>query len=89
MLGHGENIQGTNVHVVSALGRTSDGRLISGGWDKTVRVWKGDQPPVIMAGHDIAINAVAGRQLWLVRCIENPGLVHVVSSIQAWTAGTS
>ncbi|CAE6921480.1 lub1 [Symbiodinium natans] len=58
--GHGENIQGTNVHVVSALGRTSDGRLISGGWDKTVRVWKGDQPPVIMAGHDIAINAVAG-----------------------------
>ncbi|CAE7210708.1 lub1 [Symbiodinium microadriaticum] len=58
--GHGENIQGTNVHVVSALGRTSDGRLISGGWDKTVRVWKKDQLPAIMTGHDIAINAVAG-----------------------------
>ncbi|CAE7671494.1 lub1 [Symbiodinium sp. CCMP2456] len=58
--GHGENIQGTNVHVVSALGRTSDGRLVSGGWDKTVRVWKKDQLPAIMTGHDIAINAVAG-----------------------------
>ena len=46
--------------MVSALARTSDGRLVSGGWDKTVRVWKGDQLPVIMTGHDIAINAVAG-----------------------------
>ena len=61
--GHGENIQGTNAHVVSALGRTSDGLLISGGWDKTVRLWKGTQQLVVMAGHDIAINAVAGA--WL------------------------
>ena len=34
--GHGDDLQGTNVHVVSCLARSSDGGLISGGWDKTV-----------------------------------------------------
>ena len=36
LTGHGEGIQGTNVHVVSALAVDSSDRLISGGWDKTV-----------------------------------------------------
>ena len=34
--GHGENVQGTNVHVVSCLSAL-DGKLLSGGWDKTAR----------------------------------------------------
>eukprot|EP00435_Cladocopium_sp_Y103_P017077 s2879_g4.t1 len=57
--GHGEGIQGTNVHVVSSL--ATDGRsLISGGWDKTVRLWENQSQKSVMAGHDIAVNAVAG-----------------------------
>ena len=39
--GHGEGIEGTNVHVVSALA-VAGGQLISGGWDKTA-AWR---PPL-------------------------------------------
>ncbi|CAK9097999.1 WD repeat-containing protein 5 homolog, partial [Durusdinium trenchii] len=58
--GHGENMEGTNVHVVSALAMTKDGCLISGGWDKTVRLWENQSQKYMMTGHEIAINAVAG-----------------------------
>eukprot|EP00931_Biecheleriopsis_adriatica_P007268 TRINITY_DN108575_c0_g1_i1.p1 TRINITY_DN108575_c0_g1~~TRINITY_DN108575_c0_g1_i1.p1 ORF type:complete len:654 (-),score=184.84 TRINITY_DN108575_c0_g1_i1:19-1980(-) len=60
--GHGEGVQGTNVHVVSSLGRSADGLLLSGGWDKTVRTWKGETQVAMMAGHDIAVNAIAGLE---------------------------
>ncbi|CAJ1445787.1 unnamed protein product, partial [Effrenium voratum] len=59
--GHGENVQGTNVHVVSCLSAL-DGKLLSGGWDKTVRLWEEDAQKAVMSGHEIAVNAVAGLE---------------------------
>jgi len=58
--GHGQGIQGTNVHVVSCLAHTSDGLLISGGWDKTVRLWDGSREVQLLEGHTVAVNAVIG-----------------------------
>jgi len=58
--GHGEGVQGTNVHVVCTLGRRSDGALLSGGWDKTARAWDGDAQTSLMEGHSLAVNAVVG-----------------------------
>jgi len=58
--GHGEGAGGTNAHVVSCLGRRADGALLSGGWDKTVRAWDGDQQVALLQGHTVAVNAVVG-----------------------------
>mmetsp|Transcript_36491 Transcript_36491/g.100496 ORF Transcript_36491/g.100496 Transcript_36491/m.100496 type:complete len:665 (-) Transcript_36491:26-2020(-) len=58
--GHGVGVDGTNVHVVSSLGRRADGALLSGGWDKTVRAWQGENQVAKMEGHSIAVNAVVG-----------------------------
>eukprot|EP00928_Gymnodinium_smaydae_P023491 TRINITY_DN19368_c0_g4_i1.p1 TRINITY_DN19368_c0_g4~~TRINITY_DN19368_c0_g4_i1.p1 ORF type:complete len:674 (-),score=113.19 TRINITY_DN19368_c0_g4_i1:148-2097(-) len=62
LVGHGEGVTGTNVHVVSALGRRADGTLLSGGWDKTARVWNKDNGQLdgTLQGHEIAVNAVVG-----------------------------
>ena len=62
MEGHGEGDTSTNAHVVAALGRAADGALLSGGWDKTARVWRGEAPApeAVLRGHDVAVNAVAG-----------------------------
>eukprot|EP00933_Yihiella_yeosuensis_P009311 TRINITY_DN11515_c1_g1_i1.p1 TRINITY_DN11515_c1_g1~~TRINITY_DN11515_c1_g1_i1.p1 ORF type:complete len:670 (+),score=139.43 TRINITY_DN11515_c1_g1_i1:82-2091(+) len=58
--GHGEGVDGTNVHVVSCLGNHVDGALLSGGWDKTVRVWKDGVQISVLQGHTVAVNAVVG-----------------------------
>lgn len=58
--GHGEGIQGTNAHVVSCLGRRSDGALLSGGWDKTIRAWDCGEQVTLMQGHTVAVNSVIG-----------------------------
>lgn len=58
--GHGEGVDGTNVHVVCSLGRRSDGALLSGGWDKTARAWDGEAQTARMEGHSLAVNAVVG-----------------------------
>ncbi|CAK0909735.1 unnamed protein product [Prorocentrum cordatum] len=57
--GHGEGVQGTNVHVVCCLARRDDGSLFSGGWDKTVRAWHGGAQSGVLQGHEVAVNAVA------------------------------
>eukprot|EP00929_Paragymnodinium_shiwhaense_P048779 TRINITY_DN24621_c0_g1_i1.p2 TRINITY_DN24621_c0_g1~~TRINITY_DN24621_c0_g1_i1.p2 ORF type:complete len:679 (+),score=221.32 TRINITY_DN24621_c0_g1_i1:62-2098(+) len=59
--GHGEGVQGTNVHVVACLGRRrSDGALLSGGWDKTARAWVDDKQVERWEGHSVAVNSVVG-----------------------------
>lgn len=43
LLGHGDEqaAKVSNAQVVSALAEDADGRLVSAGWDQTVRVWPG------------------------------------------------
>eukprot|EP00667_Euglena_gracilis_P005072 EG_transcript_5107 len=63
-MGHGQGSDVTNARSVSCLTfcpRT--GRLVSGGWDKTARLWgpplDGSHPALVLRGHTVAVNAVA------------------------------
>lgn len=60
LTGHGEGITGTNVHTISCLGCRADGAMLSGGWDKTVRVWEGGAETSKMESHSIGVNSVVG-----------------------------
>lgn len=65
LTGHGEGIEGSNMHTISCLAR-SDGTLLSGGWDKTVRAWEDGKQVALMEGHSIAVNSVVGLSNGLV-----------------------
>jgi len=56
LIGHGEGIDVTNAKSIAALSITSDGTLISGGWDKTARIW--GAAPQVLVGHQVAVNGV-------------------------------
>lgn len=45
---------------VVSLGITREGLLISGSWDKTARIWKGNQCVKILEGHENSVWAVLG-----------------------------
>mmetsp|Transcript_75165 Transcript_75165/g.178634 ORF Transcript_75165/g.178634 Transcript_75165/m.178634 type:complete len:636 (+) Transcript_75165:175-2082(+) len=56
LLGHGEGSDVTNGRSIGALTCAADDTIISGGWDKTVRVWA--EPPRVLSEHSVAVNGV-------------------------------
>lgn len=48
------------MRTVTSLAFAADGSLISGSWDKTVRLWKGPEAAVTFKGHEAAVWAVCG-----------------------------
>eukprot|EP00935_MAST-01C_sp_MAST-1C-sp1_P002102 g2102.t1 len=68
--GHGEGIALTNSQVVSSLSMAPTGEVLSGGWDKTARLWTVSAEclegsgsgrhfnRLKLEGHEVAINAV-------------------------------
>ena len=68
--GHGDSrgLTATNSQVVSCLADAGEGRLVSGGWDATARIWQRggggagggtSSPHAVLSGHTAAVLAVA------------------------------
>mmetsp|Transcript_7416 Transcript_7416/g.17557 ORF Transcript_7416/g.17557 Transcript_7416/m.17557 type:complete len:629 (+) Transcript_7416:43-1929(+) len=56
LTGHGDGSDVTNAKSIGALAALPDGTVVSGGWDKTVRIWS--TPPTVLVGHEVAVNGV-------------------------------
>jgi len=44
---------------ITAIETTPDGTIITGSQDTTVKIWKGDAPPIILTGHTSPIKAIS------------------------------
>mmetsp|Transcript_49150 Transcript_49150/g.114948 ORF Transcript_49150/g.114948 Transcript_49150/m.114948 type:complete len:629 (-) Transcript_49150:75-1961(-) len=81
LLGHGESSDVTNARSIGALCCSGDGIFVSGGWDKTARVW--EDSPRILSSHTHAVNGV---------CLLEGGVVVTASgdgSLRIWPAAAS
>lgn len=81
LTGHGEGAEVTNAKSISALAALTDGTLVSGGWDKTMRIWSAT--PQVLTGHQVAVNAV---------CVLASGEIVSASgdgTLRLWRQGTA
>lgn len=70
------------VLTVCSLAAGKFGTLLSGSWDKNVKVWLGEKNIMTLVGHEAAV--------WAVQILPEQGLILTASadkSIKMWKAG--
>ena len=79
MTGHG-NPSEHNTQIVQHVTEGADGTLLSCSWDKTCKIWRGEENVLTLSGHTIAVNGAAALSGNKVATASSDGTVRVWDS---------